>query len=235
VLLRLGGATFLTDPVFGDLFGIVVRHDPPGIALGDLPHIDAILISHGHVDHLDPWTLGRLDHAATVVVPAGLEPRVRELGFGDVHGLRVWETVRVRGVRVTAVPAQHTRRSLGYLVGDGPTVYFAGDTGLFDGMGAIGDSARIDLALLPIGGYRPVLGLIPRPARALRRMHMTPDDVPAAAALLRPRLIVPIHWGTFRITAEPPDEPAARLRSIVAERGLGEAVRILAPGETLAF
>ncbi len=235
VLLRLNGLTVLTDALYSDHVGIYRRHIHPGIAMADLAPLDAILISHGHWDHLDKSTLSQLGRDAVVVVPEGLEGSIRQLGFRDVRPLRLWETTIVHGAEITAVPAQHFGTSCGYLIRNGKTVYFAGDTGLFDGMRAIGDRQPIDVALLPIGAYRPHLWFVPRLTRAMRQVHMAPEDVPAAAAMLRARLVVPIHWGTFRLTGEPIDEPMERLQHIVVERGMEHTVRIVAHGETMAF
>lgn len=235
VLLRLNGVTVLTDPVFSEYVGIYRRYVQPGMAIADLPVLDVILLSHGHWDHLDRPTLRQLDKAAAVVVPAGLDEALRALGFPDVRGLRPWERTTVRGLEITAVPAKHWGTRGGYLIRNGAVVYFAGDTGLFDGMRAIGDSQPIDLALLPIGAYHPHLWFIPGVSRAMRRVHMAPEDLPAAAAMLRAKLIVPIHWGTFKLTGEPIDEPLTRLRRVVADRGLEDRVRVVSHGESLVF
>jgi L-ascorbate metabolism protein UlaG (beta-lactamase superfamily) len=235
VLLRLNGITALTDPVYSNHIGIFRRYVGPGIAIGDLPKLDVILVSHGHWDHLNRPTLRRLDKSAVVLVPAGLEESLRELGFRDVRGLRLWQTTNVRGAEITAVPSQHWGPHCGYLIRNGRTVYFAGDTGLFDGMRAIGDSQQIDVALLPIGAYRPHVWFIPGASRAMRRVHMAPEDIPAAARMLGARLVVPIHWGTLKLTGEPIDEPMQRFRGVIARERMQEQVRVLAHGETLAF
>ncbi len=235
ILVRLDGVTLLTDPVFSEYVGVYRRYVEPGIARGDLPPLDAILLSHGHWDHLDKPTLRQLDKATAVVVPAGLEDAVFALGFRDVRGLRPWDRTTVGGAEITAVPAKHWGTRCGFLIRNGATVYFAGDTGVFDGMRAIGDSQPIDVALLPIGAYRPHVWFIPGANRAMRRVHMAPEDLPAAAAMLRPKLIVPIHWGTFKLTGEPIDEPLARLRRVVAQHAMQDRVRIVSHGESLIF
>lgn len=235
VLLRLDGFTALTDPLYSEHVGPYRRLVRPGIQIGDLPRLDVILISHGHWDHLDSRTLRQLDKAAVVVVPAGLETAVRNLGFREVRGLKPWETTTVQGAEITAVPAQHIGIRCGYLIRRGATLYFGGDTGLFEGMRAIGDRQPIDIALLPIGAYRPHLSFIPGLTRAMRRIHMSPDDVPAAARMLGAKLVVPIHWGTFKLTGEPIDEPLERLREIVTSQRLQALIRVLVHGETIAF
>lgn len=235
VLLRLNGVAILTDPLYSEYVSLYRRYVRPGVPLDGLPPLDIILISHGHSDHLDRSTLRRLDRGTVVVVPEGLEATVRDLGFRDVRGLRLWETTTVRGTELTAVPARHWGTYCGYLIRNGKTVYFAGDTGLFEGLRTIGQTHPIDLALLPIGAYRPHVWFIPGASRAMRRVHMAPEDVPAAMAMLGARLVIPIHWGTFKLTGEPIAEPVERLRRVVAERGLADGVRLVRHGETIVF
>lgn len=235
VLLRLHGVAILTDPVYGEYVGIYRRYVRPGVPFDALPPLDVILISHGHWDHFDRSTLRRIDKGTVVVVPDGLQATVRGLGFRDVRGLKPWDSTTVRGTGFTAVPARHFGTSCGYLVRNGKTVYFAGDTGLFEGMRAIGRAGSIDLALLPIGAYRPHVWFIPGASRAMRRVHMAPEDVPAATAMLGAKLVVPIHWGTFKLTGEPIDEPVERLQRVLAQRSLADSVRLVLPGETVAF
>lgn len=235
VLLRLNGVTVLTDPLYSGRISICRRYVQPGVPLQGLPRLDVILISHSHWDHLNTWTLKQLDKRVVVVVPDGLQDDVRDLGFLDVRGLKQWETTTVRGAEVTAVSAQHWGTHCGYLIHSGMTVYFAGDTGLFDGMREIGARRPIALALLPIGAYRPHITFFPGVSRKMRSMHMAPEDVPQAAEMLGARLAVPIHWGTFKLTGEPIDEPLEWLQRVIREQGLRGTVRIVVHGETIAF
>lgn len=235
VLLRLNGVAALTDPLYSERISIYRRYVQPGVPLEELPPLDLILISHSHWDHLDTRTLKRLDERVVVVVPDGLQDGVRDLGFRDVRGLKPWETTTVRRAEVMAVPAQHWGTHCGYLIHSGKTVYFAGDTGLFDGMREIGARRTIDVALLPIGAYQPHIAFFPGISRKMRSVHMAPEDVPPAAELLGARLVVPIHWGTFRLTGEPIDEPLERLQRVILDNGLGTRVRIVVQGETTSF
>lgn len=235
VLLRLNGVTALTDPLYSEYVGIYRRYVAPGVPLQDLPALDLILLSHGHWDHLDTATLQRLDKGAVLIVPDGLQEDVRGLGFREVRGLTQGETTTVRGAAVTAVPVQHWGTACGYLIRKGKAVYFAGDTGLFAGMRAIGEQGTIDLALLPIGAYRPHLSFVPGASRAMRRVHMAPEDVPPVAEMLDAGLVVPVHWGTFKLTGEPIDEPLERLQRVIRGQDLAGRVRIVVHGETTAF
>jgi L-ascorbate metabolism protein UlaG (beta-lactamase superfamily) len=112
----------------------------------------------------------------------------------------------------------------GYVIEGDATVYFAGDTGMFDEFNTIGRMWDIDVALLPIGAYSPP---------SFRRHHMSPEDAIAAGRMLRARSIVPIHWGAFKLSLEPMREPLPRLKRAAEEEGLAAMVKILAPGQSL--
>ena len=224
VLLELGGARLLTDPVLRGRIGHLRRHAP---APPDPGPIDAVLLSHMHRDHLDRPSLRRV-RAPLVVVPRGARlSGARELGAG--------ESLAVGGATVLAVRAAHDGRrapwspaieSLGYLVEGRRRVYFAGDTELFAGMADL--AGMLDVALVPVAGWGPDLGA----------GHMGPEEAAEAVALLRPRIAIPIHWGTFLRVGlrgararldDPPHAFAARVR----ERAPGVRTEVLAPGGSL--
>jgi len=189
VLLELAGARLLTDPLLRRRVAHLRRHAPRPVALGP---VDGVLISHAHHDHLDRPTLRTLARAETMaVVPRGVAPLLRGLPFGVVREVRAGDAVAVGGVQVEAVPAWHpTRRfphrathaALGYLV---ERVWFAGDTDFHPEMEAL--RGRVDVALVPIWGWGPTLG----PG------HLDPASAAQAVALVRPEVVVPIHWGTL--------------------------------------
>jgi L-ascorbate metabolism protein UlaG (beta-lactamase superfamily) len=194
----------------------------------DLAGIDAALVSHVHFDHLDRPSLRLLGTGTTVVVPIGARRLLR--GFSDVREVEVSDEVRIGAVTVRATPAEHqgtrlrlrSAPSLGFVVSGSRRIYFAGDTDLFDGMSALADS--LDIALLPVAGWGAKLG----PG------HLDPERAAQALRLLKPRIAVPIHWGTLspltqRTSAEP---PKAFFRHAV-ELAPEVEVRILEPGETL--
>jgi len=204
------------------------------VDVGALGAIDGVLISHDHRDHLDLASLRQLaGDGVELVMPEGTARHVRELGFGSVTELAVGVSTAVAGVRVTATPARHDGgrhpfgapgECVGYLVGDDRRVYFAGDTDLFPEMESIGE--RLDAALLPVWGWGTTVG----PG------HLTPRSAAQALALLKPRLAVPIHWGTlfpaglgrFRrpLLSDPPHEFAREAARIAPE----VEVRVLQPG-----
>ena len=193
VLIEMDGTRVLTDPLLRHNLGPLLRYG--GMPdLEAISKVDAILISHAHIDHLDLGSLRRLDRSARLLVPAGSAKTVKRLGFASVEELEVGDSVEVGAVTLRATPADHpTKRyphkafgvSMGLVVDGSQSIYFAGDTGLFSDMDEIGE--RLDLALLPISGW----GL------TLPEDHLNPLTAAEALKLLRPRRAVPIHWGTY--------------------------------------
>jgi L-ascorbate metabolism protein UlaG (beta-lactamase superfamily) len=234
VLVEVGGARLLTDPV---LRGRVahLRREPP---LPEVPRdVDAVLISHLHHDHLDAPSLRALDPPPPLVVSrgAGRLRAVRGLGRG-VRELGVGETLRLRDACVRAVPAVHDGHRLplsrgvaplGFVIEGRSRVYFAGDTELFAGMRSIGGD--LDVALVPVAGWGPRLG----PG------HMDADQAARAVALLRPVIAVPIHWGTlapawmWRGRRQLLEGPGSAFARRVAHHAPDVEVRVLAPGQGL--
>ena len=233
VLIELDGVRLLTDPVLGGWVGPLRRYgaSPAGEVT---ERLDAILISHLHRDHADLRSLRRIDAGMPLIVPGGTRAFFEARGFAKVTELRPGQSHRLGGVTVTATAADHEigRRGVdaepvGFLVEGSRRLYFAGDTDLFDGMAALG--GELDLALLPVWGWGPTLG----PG------HMNPERAARAAALLAPRIAVPIHWGTLypaglrrlrpRPLTQPPLEFAARTEVLAPQVD----VRVLAPGAEL--
>lgn len=241
VELTLGGRVLITDPVLRERVGHLRRRAPP--APPPAVPVDAILLSHLHRDHLDVPSLRSLPGTAPVVVPRGAARFLPAPLHARAVELAVGETMAIGAVEVRAVPARHDGRrhplartasaadTLGYVVSAGAErVYFAGDTDLFDGMAHIG-RAGLDVALLPIAGWGPRLG----PG------HLDPERAARAAALLRPAVVVPIHWGTLapahvvreRTLTALLTEPAAAFAEAMARQAPDVRLTILAPGGTL--
>ena len=233
-LLQLDGVSLLVDPVLGDKVVTIGRNVPPGLTVEQLPHVDAALVSHAHYDHLDLPTLQRVG----AVVYAGLGHRklLEKAGLACAE-LGWWQSARVGPVEVAFVPAQHwSRRTLGdanrtlwggFVVrGSSATVYHAGDTGYFGGFAEIGRRFPLDAALLPIGAYDPAWFMSPQ--------HMNPEEALRAFGDLGAATFEAMHWGTFKLSDEPLDEPPRRLEAERARLGLpSDRVRVLAVGESI--
>jgi N-acyl-phosphatidylethanolamine-hydrolysing phospholipase D len=249
LLIQLNGLNVLTDPMWSEhaspvQFAGPRRWVPPGIAFEDLPPVDVILESHNHYDHLDSNTVRRLARThrqATWIVPLGLASFVQQRGAQAVVELDWWQEWSNASLRVAATPAQHfSSRGIGdrgdtlwcgfALTGtNGRRVYFAGDTGYHPEFAAIGARCGpFDVALMPIGAYEP--------RWFMRYLHMNPEEAVAAFRALNARVLVPIHWGTFKLTDEAMDEPPIRARAAWDAAGLPPSgYRQLAHGETLTL
>jgi len=237
-LIQIAGVSLLIDPVLGDsIVGFTKRNGHAPLPAHAAPPIDAQLVSHNHYDHMDMASLRAI--GAPVVV--GIDNRRHFGGHLPVTELGWWDAADVgRGVRVTYVPSQHwSRRSLadsnrslwgGFVIeADGYSIYHSGDTAYFDGFAEIGRRfPRLDAALLPIGAYDPQW--------FMSKQHMNPREALDAFRDLGARRIVAMHWGTFKLTDEPLDEPPRLFREDATARGLDESVaRIAAVGETITL
>lgn len=192
-LIDIDGYRVLTDPLMTKRVAHLRRRRP--LPSTDLHDVDLILLSHVHVDHLHLPSLRRLRPTARVLTPIGSAGLLRKAGFDDVSEVRVGDRIESGPVTVEVVPAAHKHgrgphsrvraEPVGFIVnGAGRRIYFPGDTDLFDGMSELGD---IDVALLPIWGWGSTLG----------EGHLNPERAAAATRLIRPELLLPIHWGTY--------------------------------------
>jgi N-acyl-phosphatidylethanolamine-hydrolysing phospholipase D len=228
MLVRMDGVTFLTDPIFSERaspvsFAGPKRLVPPGVPFDKLPPVDFVLLSHDHYDHTDLPTIEALAKRGTrFIVPLKLGDLVRDAG-GDAVELDWWQHTRIGRVRVYCVPAQHfsgrspgnhnQRLWAGWVVAGPPRrFYHAGDTGYFKGFAEIGKRlGPIDLAALPIGAYDP--------PSIMRFVHLNPEQAVQAAEDLGAKHIVGMHFGTFDLTDEPPDEPPQRFHAAADRAG----------------
>jgi L-ascorbate metabolism protein UlaG (beta-lactamase superfamily) len=237
-LITVDGVRLLTDPLLRAFVAHLRRRVP--VHPDALMPVDAVLLSHAHHDHLDLRSLDRVGRSTPILVPRGLAPLLVKRGFTDVRELDVGETHAIGDVEIEATLAVHDgsrppyparARALGYAVHGSRHVYFAGDTDLFDEMdGLVPD---LDVALIPIWGWGPSLG---------RGDHLDPTRAAQALALLRPRIAIPIHWGTYAplhhgVASPPPflRNPRTAFLRAAAEEAPDVDVRVLVPGEALVF
>ena len=250
VLLQLGALNVLTDPVWGDRASPLRwigprRLTPPGLAFDALPPIDIVLLSHNHYDHLDAPSVRRIAKRfpdASWLCPLRLGELLRSFGVRHVAERDWWQTVGAPGFMATCTPARHfSARGLrdsgdtlwcGWTIAaDGVRVYFAGDTALHPEFAAIAaNTGPFDLLMLPIGAYEP--------RWFMESLHMNPEDAIEAYRALtavsaaRPPCLA-LHWGTFRLTDEPVEEPPARFAQRWQAAGFPDQANwTLAVGET---
>jgi len=253
-LIQLGGLNVLTDPMWSRRASPLSfigpqRVIPPAVPFDALPPIDLVLISHDHYDHLDRTTVKRLARRnpdARWAAPAGVGRWLRRLGITAVSEHVWWEQEKAEDLSVACEPARHfsgrtpwrRNRTLwcGWIVrANGRAVHFAGDTAWHPDFS---DVARrlgpFDLTLLPVGAYEP--------RWFMKAVHMDPDEAVRAYQAIADShgnaagpAMLPIHWGTFRLTDEPMDEPPRRLEAAWAQAGLpADRLWLLRPGETRA-
>jgi L-ascorbate metabolism protein UlaG (beta-lactamase superfamily) len=238
VLVDLGGVRVLTDPLLGHLAGGTIRRQMPAVLPDSLGGLSAVFISHGHWDHLDLASLRALPGQPVFIVPVGLGRVVAKAARGAVHELRAGDRLQIGGLTLEAVHAEHGRRrsllttaedALGVLITGSSSVYFAGDTDLFAEMTQL--AGRVDVALLPVGGWGPRLG----------SRHLDPQRAAEATMRIRPTVAMPIHWGTLyplglrRVLGRRFEGPGEAFRDAVATRVPGVEVHILQPGQSMSL
>ena len=254
VRAQLAGRTVLTDPLLTGRLGPLRRVAPP-LAPAAWAGVDLVVISHLHNDHLHLRSLRLLGRSTPIVVPRGAGRWLTGRGFTAVEELAPGQSLTDGGLTVTATHADHAAHrwgprlthgphapAVGHLLsGGGTTVYAAGDSDLFPGMTDLG-AEGIDVALLPVWGWGPSLG----PG------HLDPAGAAEAVRRLRPRVAVPVHWGTFAVTGltslpspwrarmrrlltEPPRRFAEDVAALAAAGGVTSQVAVTAPGSPVVL
>jgi L-ascorbate metabolism protein UlaG (beta-lactamase superfamily) len=230
---ELGGARVVFDPLLRSRARAAGR-------------VDAVLVTHSHVDHLNRWSLKAIDRDCHLVVPMGARHVVADLGFRQVTELSAGGEIEIAGLAITAVPTRHdfgrwrkggAPEALGYVVaGGGAALHHAGDVDFSDHavFDDIGKRHAIDAALLPIGGMLPVWYYRRRRQTLDRGVHIDPDAALDIFERLGARAMVPVHWGTLNLRFGSASMPRRRLARVAAERGI-ERVRVLAHGQSLGL
>lgn len=218
VLINFYGTWLLTDPALRPRVGVRVagatlgprRLVRPALTFRELPPLDAVLVSHAHMDHCDLGTLRRLPRGTRAVVQSRNGDLVRR--FARVDELAWGQSVEVGGARVESIEVNHWgARSLtdghrgygGFLVEKrGRALVFGGDTAYTNSFAALRRrrGLRVDLAVLPVGGYDPYINV-----------HANPEQAWAMRREMGADYILPMHHSTFRLSREAEGEPVRRI------------------------
>jgi L-ascorbate metabolism protein UlaG (beta-lactamase superfamily) len=241
---QIGGANVIIDPIFTRWLFLLKRLRRPGLRIRDLPVIDVVLVSHAHFDHLHRPSLRAIVRnnrrkrapAPLIVVPRHVADLVSDLGFQRIVELDWWGEHREGDLHITHTPSRHWGARIlrdmhrgygGYVLRSGEqSFYHAGDTAYFDGFSEIGRRLSPEIALLPIGAYHPA---------SFRNVPTNPADAVRAFFDLGAQWMVPMHYGTFRLSHEPLDEPLQFLEREARARGVHDRVLVLEEGVTEFF
>jgi L-ascorbate metabolism protein UlaG (beta-lactamase superfamily) len=241
VYVEMDGVAMVTDPLLRDRVWHLRREAPERVnSLQTVEDLSAVLISHLDPDHADIASLRLIPSDVPLIAPRGTGGYLRARLPHPVLTVPVGDSFRIGSVEVTAVAADHRgsvsslvpiSTCLGFVLSGSKTIYFAGDTALFPGMTELGEAFDIDLSLLPVWGWGP----------SLSNGHLTPQAAASSLTMLRPRMAVPIHWGTFRplgrwwsrmsYFTHPPYTFADHAARLAPDTD----VRILSPGESMTF
>ena len=230
-LIQFNDVNILVDPNFANWLFLLKRVRRAGLKLKDLPPIDLVLLTHAHFDHFHKPTIRKLPSPKIGVMPWGVGDLARGLGFSRIIELQPWESFSHADWKVTLTPGKHwgartlrdSHRGYGGFVIEhqGRRIYHAGDSAYFGGFQEIGERLHPEIALLPIGAYYP---------DSFRHVHMGPDEAVKAFRDLRSQWLVPMHYGSFKLSFEDMDEPPRWLNEIAQRDNLHRHVKMLAEG-----
>ena len=236
-LIQLGGKRIIVDPVFSDI-PLHKRHVAFPYDLETLGEIDYLLVSHTHYDHCDKPSIQLLSKRdPKALIPLKMSHCLSKMAPSiESHELDWYESYEEDGLSVTLVPAKHWgRRGIfdknrvlwgGYVISyKGKTIYFAGDSAAGEHFAEIGERFEIDIALLPIGAYRPEF--------IMKENHLNPEEALNAFRQLRAKKMIPMHYGTFKLTDEPIDEPLRWMQKLAKKNA--EDIEFLKVGEVFTI
>jgi len=216
-LIQHAGLNILTDPIWSKRcspfqFMGPGRQRPPGLLFEKLPKIDIVIVSHNHYDHMDKETIKKLiaAHNPRFVTALGLGYLIEKWGSRKVTEVDWWQEMRFKNLKIRAVPANHfssrgafdrdTTQWAGFIIDSGmKKIYFLGDSGYSDVFKEIAKrEAPIDLSFIPIGAYTPRWFMSP--------IHMDPEQAVRAHMDVESKQSVAMHFGTFKLTDESPEQ-----------------------------
>ena len=235
-LIQFNDLNVLVDPNFANWLFLLKRVKRAGLRISDLPPIDLVLLTHAHFDHFHKPSLRKLPSPKLAVMPWGVGELAKDLGFGRIIELQKWESFSHDDWNVTLTPSKHWgARTLrdehrGYggfvLTHQGRSIYHAGDSAYYDGFKEIGERLKPEIALLPIGAYFP---------DTFRHVHMGPDEALKVFLDVGAKWFVPMHYGSFKLSFEPMDEPPRWLQELAKQHGIADRLRILEEGVPQLF
>lgn len=234
VLVQAPGGRLLTDPLLTRRVAHLRRRT--SLPLPHVNNVDLVLVSHVHMDHFHVPSLKKVSRSANLICPRGARKLAAKAGFERVIELEAGDESSDPPFKINATNAvhkagrgPHTKLEappVGFVIeASGKRIYFPGDTDLFDEMAELGP---IDVALLPIWGWGSTLG----------HGHLDPQRAAEATAVIQPRWVIPIHWGTYapedgrRRTPEFAVRPAEQFRQELEKVGEADRLRRLAPGSS---
>lgn len=242
--LQIGGKNLVIDPNFARWLFVLKRLRRPGLKIKDLPPIDAVLVTHAHFDHLHRASLRAIARATkrkrkpapAIIVPHLVGDLVSDLGFREIIEMDWWDNFKFDGISISHTPSRHWGARVlrdmhrgygGYVLkSHKKSIYHAGDTAYFEGFQEIGERLNPEVALLPIGAYNPP---------SFRNVHTSPEDAVRAFMDMQARWMVPMHYGTFRLSHEPMDEPLRLLEQESKAAGVDDRIIVLEEGATQFF
>lgn len=235
-LIQFNDLNVLVDPNFANWLFLLKRIKHAGLKIQDLPPIDLVLLTHAHYDHFHKPSIRKLPAPKIGVMPWGMGQLAKGLGFERILELQWWESFQRGDWKVSLTPCKHwgARRlhdhHRGYggfvLEHQGRKIFHAGDSAYFDGFKEIGEHYEPEIALLPIGAYYP---------DSFRNVHMGPDEALQVFKDLKAKQMVPMHYGTFKLSFEEIDEPPRWLGELAENDGLSDRIHVIEEGVPTVF